>query len=90
LSSTKRAFDCENAKAKRGKAVFESKVRFESLVASLEASRPRLTKHQLVEIRKMVTSQFVKHFKKSFIPEFAASTIFLGDLHKTVYMFGTD
>ena len=49
-----------------------NKARFESLVASLEASLPRLPKHQLVEVRKLVTAQFVKRFKKSHIPKYGS------------------
>ncbi len=40
--------------------------------ASLETTLPILPKHYLVEIRKQVTAQFVKRFKKSRIPKYGS------------------
>ena len=38
----------------------------------MESTIPYLPKHQLVEIRKLVTSQFVKRFKKNRIPKYGS------------------
>ena len=49
---------------------FESKQDFARLKCELEQALPSLSKNHLVIIRKMVTTQFVKRFKRSRIPKY--------------------
>jgi integrase len=50
----------------------DAKTAYKELKASLETTLPMLPKHYLVEIRKQVTAQFVKRFKKSRIPKYGS------------------
>ncbi len=49
-----------------------SKVQFALIKGELERTLPYLPKHYLVDIRKQVTAQFVKRFKRSRIPKYGA------------------
>ena len=49
-----------------------TKTAYKELKAELEAQLPYLPKHYLVDIRKQVTAQFVKRFKRSHIPKYGS------------------
>ena len=49
-----------------------TKTAYEALKAELEAQLPYLPKQYLVDIRKQVTAQFVKRFRRSLIPKYWA------------------
>ncbi len=55
-----KAFACEH----------RTKTAYKALKAKLDAELPYLPKHYLVDIRKQVTAQFAKRFKRSRIPKY--------------------
>ena len=60
------------ASPKRPGCGSSAKTAYESLKAELEAILPLLPKHYMVEVRKQVTAQFKKRFKKSRVPKYGS------------------
>ena len=52
--------------------VLDTKTAYKELKEDLEAQLPYLPKHCLMDIRKMVTAQFVKRFRRSRIPKYGS------------------